>query len=232
MRLIYSYNSKVNTDPTVQKVYRELYSLSINKSRELGYITEIYSDVDWFSPYVNTWHRVEEDSTILWDSFKFIPLANTVEDFLLLDGDIILHNRLELDQSYDVVFDTYELNNWNLLYKETVNTLDKLGIVKVIPEWNTKPVRVFNCGILKLNNKELKNLYTLRWNDYHTFIKQHADQVDLYNATAVGAQFLLTLLVNHYNYSYINYSDVLGQPNKSYHHIAGKNKFNRLTSIV
>lgn len=232
LKLIYTYNSKVNKNPYTQKVYKELYIGSIIKANELGYYTEIYSDVDWFIPYVNKWHTVVHDSSLLWDSYKFIPLSRRKDDFLLIDGDVILMSKLpSLDKS-GIYFDVYEENNWNLLYKDTVTTLSNLGIGKVIPEWSTDPIKVMNCGILKFNNINFKTLYVDRWTKYNRFITEHKNEVNIYTCTPVGAQFLLTLLVNYYNITSEKISLKLGSANPYYHHLAGKEKLRSCSNTL
>lgn len=224
MRLVYTYNEDVYSDINKKNRTLEYYIESINRARKLGYKIELYTNSNLLSPLVDKVNLIESHNSYLWDSFKFIALEDPNTDYSLIDGDVFLNKRLDLFTT-DVVVDTIELGNWNILYNKTVKTLTNLRIHDHIPEWDGSFQKVFGCGLLYFNDAEFRRYYVESWNILNNFIILHKDKINLYYATAVAAQYLLTLLVNKHGKSYNYYSKVLGAPNKFYVHHAGKDKY-------
>ena len=109
--------------------------------------------------------------------------------------------------------------------KKDIKMLTDLGVQKVIPEWVNLRQQVMNCGILKFNNIQFKNIYLDRWKTLHKFCIEHQDKLNLKKCTAIAAQYLLTILCNHYKAKRYNYSDTLRLSNSYYVHYAGSAKF-------
>lgn len=224
MKLIYTFDSKVNTDPSVHRILKKYYEESITRAKKLGYYTEIYSDVDWFNSVADKVNFIANANSLLWDAYKFIPLYERIDDFILLDGDIFLDRTIEIPDKADLVCDTYETKNWNLLYSKTVRKLSELGIESIIPEWDCTPRPVISCGLLYFANKEFQFLYTDKWKKVNMFVSANREHLDLYSATATSAQFLLTLLADYNNFKVVNLAQDHGVHNGYYIHHAGKNK--------
>lgn len=222
MNLIYTFDKNVNTDLNKINVLKSYYINSIISAKNLGYTIELYSNCDWFDNLVNVKHDVFNEF-VFWDAFKTIPL-NRNDDYMLVDGDVIFHNKLpELNNSIDVYFDGWE--SWLDIYDECVNELDTLGISDFIPEWKVKKQRVMNIGTLKINNTQLKELYLDRWFKLYEFCKVNKDTIKTFDlCCTITSQYLLTILSDGLNVH--NFSNRLRTPNEYYTHYVGKEKYN------
>ena len=225
--LVFTFDETLfkNTRPAKYNQLLKFYKQAVLKAKKLNYNTEIYTNSDEFDNIVDKVHLVENNEYKFWDSFKFIPLEERTDDFLLCDGDILFHDRIKINRHADVLFDAWEIANWKLVYSKDIDTLTNLGILKVIPEWVNLRQQVMNCGILKFNKIQFKNIYLDRWKTLHKFCIEHQDKLNLKKCTAIAAQYLLTILCNHYKVKRYNYSDTLRLSNSSYVHYAGSAKF-------
>jgi len=222
MNLIYTFDKNVNTDSHKINVLKSYYTNSIKSAKALGYDIEIYSNCDWFDDLVDIKHIVN-DEFVFWDAYKTIPL-NRTDDYMLVDGDVIFHNRFtQLDDSVDVYFDGWE--SWLNIYDDCVNELNTLGIANIVPEWKVKKQRVMNIGTLKINNKELKELYLDRWFKLYNFCKDRKSNIKTFDlCCTITSQYLLTILCDGLNIH--NFSNRLRTPNQYYTHHVGKEKYN------
>lgn len=223
MNLIYTFDINVNTDSHKLNVLKAYYTNSIISAKKLGYTTELYTNCNWFDELVDIKHNVTT-SFEFWDMYKIIPL-NRNDNYMLVDGDILFHNRFPiLEDSIDIYFDGWE--SWIDEYDKGVRELTELGLSNVIPEWEYKPQRTINIGVLKINNKKLLNKYINSWNLMHEFCKLNKDKSDFfYTYGTIASQYLLTLLCTD-EFSKHNFSNRLRIPNEYYTHYVGKEKYN------
>ena len=227
MRLVWTYDctSKDLTE-TERTTLVNYYILSINSAKKLGYHTTMVcnqNDIGFWDSYVDEVQYCNLNSP-LWDSFKIYVLSSFRGDYCLIDGDIILHNKLPIIET-DVVFDSYEILNWSNEYQPTIDILTDLGIKEIIPYWDNKRIPVMNCGILKINSTMAKILYLIDWKRFNQFIIDNIKYIDTKYATGVGAQYLLSLIVNQYNLSTTNLTDTLGSYGNYYQHYYGSQKY-------
>ncbi len=222
MNLIYTFDKNVNTDKHKIEVLKSYYFNSMLSAKERGYTTEIYTNCDWFDTYVDIKHDVNKEFTF-WDAYKTIPLFRN-DDYMLVDGDVIFHNKLpKLDNSIDVYFDGWE--SWLNIYDDCVNELTELGISEIIPEWRCQKQRVMNIGTLKINNIQLKELYLDRWYKMYEFCNNKKHEMRTFNiCCTITSQYLLTLLCTD-NMKIHNFSNKLRTPNDYYIHYVGKDKY-------
>ena len=180
----------------------------------------MYSNDKEFEELVDVFHFVDRE-IMFWDEYKMLPLKREDEELVLVDGDIIWHQSFRLNKGADVVIDSYETGS---IYKEEVKKLTALGIDKVIPEWDGKLRQVYNTGLLSFNNKELQRLYVDRYESFKQFIINHRDKVNINRCTWIGAQYLLTSIVDVKGYSHYAYSKMIGENNGLYTHYLGDRK--------
>jgi hypothetical protein len=234
MRLVWTYNctSKDLTE-TERTILVNYYILSINSAKKLGYHTTMVcnqNDIGFWDSYVDEvkYCNLYLDSPF-WDSYKMYVLTSFRGDYFLIDGDVILHSELPIIET-DIAFDYYEILNWTNEYQPTIDTLTDLGIKEIIPFWDNKRIPIINCGVLKINNTIAKLLYIIDWKSFNQFVVDNIDSIDTKYATGVGAQYLLSLIVNEYNLSTTNLTDNLGEYGKYYQHYYGSQKYS--TPIV
>ena len=223
MRLVWTYTNKVTGTTSNIKNLKNYYKRSIRDAKGFGHITEMYSNDKEFEELVDVFHFIDKE-TIFWDEYKMLPLEREDEELVLIDGDIIWHQSFILNRKVDVVIDSYEIDIWNSLYKEDVEKLTALGIDKVIPEWDGKRRQVYNTGLLSFNNKELQRLYVDRYERFKQFVMNHRDRVNVNRCTWIGAQYLLTSIVDVKGYTHYAYSKIIGENNGIYKHYLGEKK--------
>jgi hypothetical protein len=183
--------------------------------------------MEYFKDYVNEIIELNDyENSILTDSFKIKVLEERDDDFCLIDGDVILKNKLPNLESV-IMFDTYEIGNWNKEYKSTVNKLSNLGIVNIIPFWEGKRLNVINCGLLKISDRNLKESYVKFWKKYNNWIKDKFENnsLNLYSVTMVGAQYLLTLIVEYKSIKGTCLNKTMGEIGSYYTHYFGDIKY-------
>lgn len=223
MNLIYTFDKNVHKDDLHKfEVIKSYYINSINSAKKLGYNIEIYTNTHIFDEYSDIVNNVVDEFTF-WDGFKTLPLLNN-SNGILIDGDIIFHSKMpEFTNDVDLYFDGWE--SWIDLYSKCVNELTNLGIGNIIPEWESKPQRVINIGLLKINNSSLKEVYLDRWYKMYKFCNDNKNNMKyFYMCCTIASQYLLTLLSK--NYKIKNLSNILGNPNEYYTHFVGQKKYN------
>ena len=233
MKLIWTYNGKANVGKVTNDRRVTLinyYILSILSAKKLGYYCIIYTnkeEITYFEDIVNEIVELNEyEGSILTDSFKIKVLEERNDDFCLIDGDVILKDKLP-EFNNGIMFDTYEIGNWKGEYEETVNKLTKLGISETIPFWIGSRVNVINCGLLRITNKNDRNIYVTFWKKYNNWLKDKFENndINLYSATMIGAQYLLTLIVEFYEINPLCLNKNMGETGKYYTHHFGEIKF-------
>jgi hypothetical protein len=232
MRLIWTYDSNSKNLSIKDKITLiNYYILSIIKAKKFTNCkTIMYCDLyayNIFKSIVDEIHLVNQSyhNSPLWDNFKILALSEQIDsNYYLIDGDIILHNELPMLES-DVIFDSYEILNWKNEYQPTINVLNELGIDEIIPEWTGEKLPVMNCGILNIKNKNHRDLYIQKWKDFNAFVIDNIDKIDTKYATAVGAQYLLTLICKKYNIQNKKICSNFGEIGDYYKHYFGTIKF-------
>lgn len=229
MRLIWTYDSKSKVLTEEERIILlNYYILSITSAKKLGYHTVMVCNENetnfWKKYVVDTKPCDSYENSPLWDSFKIRGLELMAYNDYLIDGDVILHNSLPSNQS-DIVFDSYEILNWKNEYEPTVDKLTELGIGDVIHIWDNKRIPIINCGILSINNIMIRRMYMNTWKKFNQFIIDNINEIDTKYATAVGAQYLLSLIVNSYNSSYTKLTENLGDYGDYYKHHYGYQKY-------
>jgi len=213
--LIYTFDESIlSSESTIA-----FYDRSIELSRKLGYTTELYTNSNKINSKVDKYHYFNE-SYILSDYTKHIPLKRE-DNIVLIDGDVLLHAPIEFSDA-DLYIDTYE--SWSSIYEEPAYTLTSLGIIRVIPEWINIKQRVMNTGILKFNNHSFQKLYLDRWTKAYNFVANNKAIDNTFIYTPLLAQYLLTILANHYNITTHSFSKYPREYNKYYQHFCGSEK--------
>lgn len=234
MKLVWTYNSNVTFgnqmgQKTIERetILINYYICSIQSAIKLGYYTIVYCDKTSYIHFKDTANEVivldSYQNSSLWDSFKIDVLENRNDDFCLIDGDVILHNKLP-EFTTDITFDSYEINNFKYNYEDVVDALTNIGISNVIDCWENKRIPIISCGILHIMNNELKQKYIFYWKKYNEFISQHLNNFDIDLITMVGAQYLLSILAQ--NLSHTKLSNLVGVNNLYYKHHCGPSKYN------
>jgi hypothetical protein len=226
---IYKFNNKFWT-------YINYYRLSIKHAKDLGYDCHFYLSENiqkYFTDLNINLHIVDFLTPTFYDSINFYILETEHSTCPILDGDIIMYRRLP-ELNADVIYDMPETNSWDWLYEFWVSHINDRGIKDIIPEWTGKKRnRIINIGLLQIKNTELLNLYKKRWNDFRVYIesnidnlKYKGDTVNTIEYTTMASQYILTELVDYYNYTHLEYKSLNRIEDKPiYKHFVGTQKF-------
>jgi len=216
--------------------YINYHRLSIKKALDLNYQCHIYINEnikEHFEDLNVTIHIVENLNSTLFDFITNYILKGEHKNCYIIDGDLILNKRLP-ELSSSIIFERLETNVWDKLYKRYVDSLNKLNINTNIPEWTgEKYTHLINIGILKINNNEFLKTYLDRWDTFKEFIETNKTKLFYRNNTIntneytiIGAQYLLTELVNYYKLDYLELNKINYNNSKPYYiHYMGEQKF-------
>lgn len=226
MILAYSYRYFASDPPLVLDRILQWYRYSIGKAKELGYEVHMFTDKpDWFE--VDRTIVCNPDfGSLFWDNFKMIAIGTFHQDYLCIDGDVLLRRKLDIPDA-DVIYDADEPGEYKRAYKELVRELTELGIKDVIPEWNPNGLTPLCCGLLRIPNKDLRYLYYNRWKKFHKFIENKSINTKWSDLTGVAAEYLLACLVDYYSLNKQPLSTELGVQNDSYRHFCGELKWDK-----
>ena len=231
MKLIWTYNGEpVSIDNQERKriIRINYYITSISIAKRMGYHTVMYCDVnsvEYFKDFVDEIHILLQYNSPFWDSYKINVLEKETGDFCLIDGDILLHDRLP-EMNADLTIDCFEVKTFKKYHKPTIDLMTNLGIQKIIPEWENKEQDMINHGIMYFRNDEFKNLYIDRWKKYGEFINENIEKIDDMVYASLASQYILVTLMNkNPQWKVESLTNKLGKPGTYYTHFAGDMKF-------
>lgn len=232
MNLIWTFNSKGGNDIVrlneTKITIINYYIHSITTAKKLGYNTIIYTNMT--EPFIGVANEVIdidiiEDSSV-WVNLKLKVLEERTDDFCLIDPDVILKDRLpEIEEG--IMFDTYEIGNWDREYKTQINQLKDLGIEEQFDFWRSERMPVINCGILYIKSKELKDEFVRNWKIYRKWLLDNTtpDMIDIDSAAMIGEEFLITLLSEKLCVQRYPLNEYMGQDGRYHIHHFGVRKF-------
>lgn len=219
--IIYTYKTPTYRIYPIDVNQKEWISKSISSIRKLNvYNVELYTNSKEFAKDldIDTIHYINDDY-LLWDSFKIHVLkSHPTNNYFLSDNDIIYHSDIKFDMSSKLMFDVFEVKNWNWAYDTTIQQLKKLDLLDT-SLWDYSKRRVIGVGILSILDDVFKSKYISEWEHTYTTLKPHLHKFNLTYLTAVITQYLLTLLVESYDISYQTFSE-----KKYYTHYSGYTK--------
>jgi hypothetical protein len=231
IKLIWTFDGTVEktfTNETHRIVLINHYILSIMTAKKLGYYTIIYCDKNseqYFKEVVDEIIFLENNLyKNIWDYPKLYVLENRDDEFILIDGDVILNKKLP-EFSEDLMFDTFEHGNWEIEYLDIVKKLDMLGIKEIIPFWSVEQIPVINTGILCIKNIEFKNEYIRQWKILYQWIFSLTETFDKTKIAMVNSQFLLSILVKNHNVKLKKMNKYVSEKGEYYTHYFGVHKF-------
>lgn len=235
MNLVWVFDSEVILGNHVGELTSErkiilmnYYTQSIINAKKYGYHTIIYCD-DYSTKYFegNVDEIIVVDCSnrhLLYDSLKMYVLEHRKDDdYCIMDGDVLLHNQLPMFTG-DVIFDAYEISNYNHSYKHILDKLTELNVQEVIPFWKVQKFPIICVGLLSIRNEELKNHFIKYYNLFYNFVSDNKDKLQLDYTTAIGSQYLLTLCSEGYIHQPL--SNIVGYENPYYLHHCGPLKYN------
>lgn len=209
---------KLIFNKAINRVQYELFEKSIESALKF-YDYEILVDdfsynmiADKFDNVINVGDIKLEHA----DDFKVHLIENYKELNVIVDPDIIFHKKLDFNIDADVVVERdYAAYNDN--YKPLFDNLIKKKIDKKFPNFllNNKMV---NIGFLKINNKEVKDLYLKYYKELKKHMSDKKIEFNYYYSVILG-QYMLslacenlgvtpTLMIDQHSESYTHYDGI------------------------
>jgi hypothetical protein len=231
MNLIWTFNSKGGNDyvrlSSEKITIINYYIHSIQTAKKLGYNTIIYTNMS--NPFIGVADKIVEvdivEDSSVWVNLKLKVLEERNDDFCLIDPDVILKDRLP-QISEGIMFDTYEIGNWNTEYKNQLIQLNELGITDCFPFWKSEQRPVINCGLLYINSKSLKDSFVKNWQIYRKWLLENttSDSINIDSAAMIGEEYLITLLSESMGIAHYPLNKYMGEDGRYHIHHFGKQK--------
>jgi hypothetical protein len=220
--IIYTYKKPLHNIFSKETNQKEWIIKSIQSARSCGYSNlELYTNDSEFAKNLDI-DKVYfiDDCYEIWDSFKIYVLENRNDKYFLCDSDVLFIDKIPFG-NHDIYFDGKEDHNWEWVYKSTMNYLKSNNIFSQFDFWKYDKIDVFNVGILKINNQELKQEYIHYWKEFYKEITPHLNSVDKSFITPIITQYLLTVLIQNGNYTHQHFTNGWPHGNKYYNHFPG-----------
>lgn len=233
-KLVWTYNPHITSElfPDINEsertmMYINYYRLSIHNAIELGYECILYTThfhLDYFQDLNIEIILVDSIDSKLFDFIKIKVLESRTDEYILIDGDLILNKRLKVDPNSNVSYDFLEIKSWDMIYLDSVNSLTDLNLSQYIKEWTGKRrSHITNCGLLYFGDTQFKELYISKWNFVDNFIKDNVEISQQINYSATAAQYLLTELIEYYDIKSSSFKEI--SDGDTYKHYYGDSKF-------
>lgn len=156
MKLIWTYSSSLRknyiSDKVTEKLIIELYHKSIQSANKF-HPTKVYTtekDKHYFEGIVDELILLPNDLDLYFmDDIKFYVLVNENSPYTLIDGDLILNEKLYLN-NFTLGFEKI-VPYKNSYYSKYNKLLESVGIENIVPFW--KPNQdCFNIGLITVNS--------------------------------------------------------------------------------
>ena len=168
MQLVHSFYTK-HLDDKSFLIHCICFALSCIYAKRTGFSINLHTDKRGYEylnmcPYDNIFVDLEEvdlPAKKLFAAVKFKVMEKYPLGTIHIDGDVILKNKVLLDlmkfNDYDVIVQSVEKPPlYGFGWKESASTLDKCKY----PDWANRDCNImYNCGVIGINNPELKKLY-------------------------------------------------------------------------
>jgi len=203
----------------------ERYQTMISKAVECAkphHKVIFYTDTETL-PYLNLCDieikLIDTNDFYFVDDFKVHLLSIISDDEILIDTDLFLFSPLNLESNKDLYVD-FRDNSSKYWYTEYLNWCIEKNIEEVFPNFIIENMHVPNIGILKIQNKELKNEYIKLYYKIREWILSKDSNINRGISIILGQYLLALLIVNkRYKVSYC-FNDY-----NYYCHLSGPIKF-------
>lgn len=232
MKLVYSLYSGVNSHWLQGDFFEttlKYFELSIRLARQYHHIV-LYTDEVGKS---RLGHLVDEvkllertPDYVLWSESQIEAISREEGQFLHIDGDVLLHDKLYLPKDVDIYYEHIEVGLYDRFYRPKIKLFSERGIQDHFPEWSTEDTGIFNIGIVGFNSEEAKKIYLDRYYSNAKWYKSTLlNELGIYDHSAamVLQQHSLTCIAKYHNFtsaSLFTYNE--------YIHMFGRKKYRKM----
>lgn len=221
MIISFCFTIKVINSISNLDIYQNIISKSIAFAKKYHKIN-FYTDTETLS-YLNISDvdikLIDTSNFYFIDDFKIHLLSIISDEEILIDTDLFLFNKLELEDGYDIYVD-FKDSGKNKWYTQYLNWCIDNGIKEIIPDFDNLKIHPPNLGILKIKNKQLKLEYIELYNCIKKWILTKDKNINKGISIVLG-QYLLGVILQHKYKVYYCYGK------HKYKHLGGPQKFNK-----
>lgn len=172
--------------------------LAIAMAKKQGYSVALYTDstlLEEFTPLVDNIYQLTGRYKI-WSQPKFEAIARHQGEFLHIDHDLFMTDKLNIPPDGDIIIDYVEKSLYEEYYKENIELLESYGVKDIFPEWQTHYTGALNIGVLGFRNDEIKKLYLDR---YHKLLNFIQDKTLVGVISMVVGEWSLACIANYHD---------------------------------
>jgi hypothetical protein len=206
LELVYCFTFKL-TEPGIFKKYKKEVVNVIKTSIEYNkrfhkiyfYLDEYTKDIlgDLQAECIIT----DTSNFRFSDDFKLCLHPLLTPNQVMIDFDIFLNKPLVIDNSYDIILDRYEPYRYFYRYERTISKLLPGVFKSYLLTLQLNKKQMPNIGILKVNNKELWELYISEYQKQRRHLLQSYNTSDcLVEFSPLLGQYLLNTILLNSNY--------------------------------
>jgi hypothetical protein len=237
MKLIWTYSSKLKREPVNYIITKNdiltLYTNSILNGKKFHktciYVSE--EDSIFFKNLVDEIVILPENFDYYFlDDIKFYVIANEIEPYTLIDGDIFIEEKIPY-LNVDIAFER-NLKLDKLSYYTKYNTiLEDNGLLEILSYWESNQ-DTFNIGLITIYNKIDFSKFISDYNKIKIWYKEIIEPKYNFLKNNVCIEmsmctYFITQYIKHYNISY----DYLNLNMKFKHYAGTKRKISYLRKI-
>ena len=244
MNLIFSYSTHIGdykgdryTKDNKTDHVLELYKISMERAKNLGHGIKLYGceySLNYLKGYYDSFVNVEDIEFEITDDLKIYVHTQEPAGSITFDGDIILENKLELDDSADIVFETKEDFIPDSIWQQEsifkiINTFKKYKLDEVFQNFSFNPQYLYNVGVLRFRTEELRNLFI---DSYYKFRRYYLTNIEPTEKLIPQGLIVSTIICQYYftnicEKNNINYSFTFDYKDNHYKHYYGHSKFDK-----
>lgn len=244
MNLIFSYSTHIGdykggryTKDNKTDHVLELYKISMEKAKNLGHGIKFYGceySLNFLKGYYEDSVSVEDVKFDITDDLKIYIHSKEPVGSITFDGDIILENKLQIDESADVVFETKEDFVPDSIWQQEsifkiIDIFKKYKVDEVFENFSFEPQYLCNVGVIRFRTEELRKLFVESYYELKDYYLKNIEPTEKLISeglivSTIICQYYFTSICEKNN---INYSFTNEHKNNNYKHYYGHSKFHK-----
>jgi hypothetical protein len=215
----------------------KLYKISMERAKSFGHKIKFYGcdySLNYLKDYYDTFVNVEHVEFDITDDLKIYIHTQEPAGSITFDGDIILENKLSVDETSDIIFEQREEFvsdspwQWETIFK-MLNIFKKYKVDEVFPDFSFETRHLCNVGVLRFRTEEIKNLFI---DSYYKFRRYYLTNIEPTEKLIPQGLIVSTIICQYYftnicQKNNIKYSFTSDYKSNKYKHYLGNLKFNK-----
>ena len=193
MNLIFSYSTHIGdykggryTKDNKTDHVLELYKISMERAKNLGHGIKFYGceySLNFLKGYYEDSVSVEDVKFDITDDLKIYIHSKEPAGSITFDGDIILENKLQIDESADVVFETKEDFVPDSIWQQEsifkiIDIFKKYKVDEVFENFSFEPQYLCNVGVIRFRTEELRKLFVESYYELKEYYLKNIEPIE------------------------------------------------------